>query len=478
MVSNKKILLIDPKSVRHGPPKSIAESDNFINKEYVRRINEEVDKRCPSNNGGAMSSKYVSNYGLLMLGSLLKQDYENVTYINGDYFGSSEEYLKYLASIISEYDLVSLTSTTPQFNEVRKIAMLLKQIKPDIKIILGGPHSRFYIEREVDDCFDTVAIGHGIDKSKESVDKLLRGEEVPKKTITNYYFDVPKDFSLIPKDFLKDTMLYSYINFGCPNDCKYCVEHKFVDKICFNNLDDKFSEIKELATKHGVTFIHLADSDFLMHRKTVVEYIKFVKREKLNFTFSVNTSPAILIKYINDPILKELVDIGMVEILIGAEHFSKKVLDNLAKYYDIEKFIEALNYAKHVANIPIISLYTLVGLPGEYDEDIRINIDTIKRLKENNLFDFTFPKFFVPYPDSDIYLHPDKYDVTIKNENWEEYQRWQLPRPIAINGMDDQKYVDEILEINSISMEEKKNENDCIASLCKKRKQNPNGSGE
>ena len=90
-------------------------------------------------------------------------------------------------------------------------------------------------------------------------------------------------------------------------------------------------------------------------------------------------------------------------------------------------------------------------------------------LKENGLFDFTFPKFFVPYPDSEIYLHPEKYDVTIKNENWEEYQRWQLPRPIAINGMDDQKYVDEILEINSITMEEKKNENDCIASLCKKR---------
>lgn len=469
MVSNKKILLIDPKSVRHGPPSSIAETDSFINQEYVRRINEEVDKRCPSNNGGALSSKYVTNYGLLMLGTLLKQDYENIKYINGDYFGSNEEYIKYLTSIINEYDLVSITSTTPQFNDVRKIAMLLKQIKPDLKIILGGPHSRYYIEREVDDCFDTIAIGHGLDKSKESIDKLLNGEEVPKKTITNYYYDAEKDFSLIPPDLLKDTMLYSYINFGCPNDCKYCVEHKFVDKICFNNLDDKFSEIKRLSEEFGVKFIHIADSDFLMHRKTAEEFIKFVKREKLNFCFSVNTSPAVLIRYINDPILKELADIGMVEILIGAEHFSKKVLDNLAKYYDIDKFMEALSFAKKEANIPVISLYTLVGLPLEYDEDIRINIETIKKLKENNLFDFTFPKFFVPYPDSDIYLHPEKYDVTIKNENWEEYQRWQLPRPISIHGMEDQKYVDEILAIYGISMEEKKNENDCVTSLCKKR---------
>lgn len=80
-----------------------------------------------------------------------------------------------------------------------------------------------------------------------------------------------------------------------------------------------------------------------------------------------------------------------------------------------------------------------------------------------------FQSFFVLYPDSDIYLHPEKYDVTIKNENWNEYQRWQLPRPIIINGMTDQQYMNEIIEINKISMEEYKNENNSSRSLCKKR---------
>lgn len=464
----KKILLIDPTSVHHGPPDNIKQTDDFINKQYVNKVNEVVDERCPDNKGRALHSKYITNYGLLMLSTLLKEDYE-ISYINGDYFHSSDDYVDYLMKEAIKYDLVSITSTTPQFNEVKKIAKLLKKIKPSIKIVLGGPHSRYYLTHDVEEYFDCVFIGYGIDKSKENIDKILKNIPVDKKIITNYYFDVDKDFSVIPNDKIKDTMLYSYINFGCPNDCKYCVEHKFVDKMAFNCQNKKFNEIKDLVCNYHVKFVHIADSDFLMHRPTIEKFIEFVKREKLNFCFSVNTSPMLLNKYNGDPILKELKEIGLVELLIGAEHFSKKVLYNLAKRYNVDEFRKALFYAKHEAKIPIISLYTLVGLPGEYHEEINENISIIMDLKENDVFDFTFPKFFVPYPDSDIYLHPDKYDVKIKNEDWDEYQRWQLPRPIIINGMSDDDYVNEIIAINRITMGDEKIENNSITSLCKKR---------
>ena len=40
---------------------------------------------------------------------------------------------------------------------------------------------------------------------------------------------------------------------------------------------------------------------------------------------------------------------------------------------------------------------------------------------------------------------------------------WQLPRPIIINGMSDEKY------INEITLKGDNYEDNCIASLCKKR---------
>lgn len=470
MRNDKRILLVDPTSIHHGPPDSILDSDNFINEKYVNKINEIVDSRYRDNKSKALHSKYISNYGLLMLSTLLKKDYINIDYINGDYFDSTNNYINKIAQIINKYDLVALTSTTPQFCEISAIARVIKTINPNVKVILGGPHSRYYLTHNVEDYFDCVIIGYGIDKSKEVIDKLLNGEKVRKKIVTDYYYDVKKDFSIIPKDKINDTMLYSYINFGCPNDCKYCVEHKFVDKIAFNCTTQKFNEIKELVKEYGVRFLHIADSDFLLHRATVDKFIDFIEREKLNFCFSVNTSPIVFNKYKNDDALTKLVDVGLVEILIGAEHFSPKVLKSMSKVYNVNEFIEMLDYGKNVAKIPIISLYTLVGFPGEYEEDIKINLETIKKIKKLKLFDFTFPKFFVPYPDSDIYLYPEKYDVIIKNENWDEYQRWQLPRPIEINGMSDQQYVDEIIEINNMCIEEDQNENNCGPSLCKKRK--------
>ena len=466
---NVRFLLVDATSIHHGRPQEIEETDSFINEKYVKKINEIVNERVPENQGMALHSKYIVNYGLLMLSTLLKKDYKNIDYTNGDYFNNGIDYFNYLKEIISYYDILVLSSTTPQFIEVKEIAKMSKKINPQIKIIFGGPHSRYYLNHEVEECFDCVSIGYGIDKSKEAIDKLINNKLENKKVITDYYYDVEKDFSLIPSDKIKDTMLYSYINFGCPNDCKYCVEHKFVNKMAYNKLDNKFNEIKQLVNEFGVKFVHIADSDFLIHRKTIISFIDYVKKENLNFCFSINTSPYIVSQYLNDPIITSLKDIGLVEILIGAEHFSKNVLDNLSKKYSIPAFAKSLNYIKNEVKVPVVSLYTLVGLPNEHEKEIEENINIIKEFKNNNLFDFTFPKFFVPYPDTDIYLHPEKYDVTIKNENWNEYQRWQLPRPIIINGMTDQQYMNEIIEINKISMEEYKNENNSSRSLRKKR---------
>lgn len=140
-----------------------------------------------------------------------------------------------------------------------------------------------------------------------------------------------------------------------------------------------------------------------------------------------------------------------MEILIGVEHFSPKVLKILNKKYDMEKLFKALKTLKETIKVPVISLYTLVGLPGEDNEAIRENINVFKKITEKNLYDFSFPKFFIPYPDTDIYLNPEKYNVKILTKDWSEYHRWSLPRPIEIIGMTDQDYLKEIEEISEIS---------------------------
>ena len=44
-------------------------------------------------------------------------------------------------------------------------------------------------------------------------------------------------------------------------------------------------------------------------------------------------------------------------------------------------------------------------------------------------------------------MNPDKYGVVITSDNFDDYHRWRTPRPVQVVDMDDQLYIQEILDI-------------------------------
>lgn len=460
---NKKVLLVDPTSITHMPPKILNQSESERSRKYGMAINRAVSEYLGDDveNINAFSGKFAVNYGLLMLSYLLKQNGVTTELISGDYFKKEEDFFEQLRKISKDYSVACLTSTTPQFAQVKKINDILKEGNPDIKTILGGPHTLYYKTGEKEENINVVHIGYGADESCRVILDWLKGVPVQDGIIkTDYYFDCPKDFDVIPKDQIDNTMLYSYVSFGCPNNCNYCVEHKLVKRVCYNSIDDKLNEIEILVNKYGRKFIHLADSDFLINRNMLEEFLNKLERKNLHCCFSINATPNTLSNPRNYELIKRFVGDGLVEILIGVEHFSDKVLKTLNKNYDLDKLFAALEKIKGDAKLPVMSLYTLVGLPNEDHDAIRENLEVFKKMNERHLYDFSFPKFFVPYPDTEIYLHPEKFNVRILNKDWQEYHRWCLPRVIEIIGMKDEDYVREIEEISKISKEQEVSEYD------------------
>lgn len=449
-----RVLLIDPTSINHMPPKILNKSEKDRSKEYGQAIDIAVSKKLNINKEiiNAFSGKFAVNYGLLMLGYLLKQKNIEAELISGDYFLNETEFLDYLSKQANNYSVIGLTSTTPQFEQVKEINDIMKKSNPKLKSILGGPHTLYYKTGKVEENIDVIHIGHGIDVSANIIEKMLKGENINSKIVkTDYYYDCPKDFELIPKKYINDTMLYSYLSFGCPNNCNYCMEHKLVKKVCFNNIDTKLKEIKLLVNKYNRKFIHLADSDFLLNRVYLKEFLEKLEKANINCCFSINATPNTLSDERNFELIERFVKDGLVEILIGVEHFSPKVLKILNKNYNMEKLFKALKVMKNEIKLPVMSLYTLVGLPGEDYEAINENIEVFEKINKEKLYDFSFPKFFIPYPDTEIYLHPEKFNVKILTKDWSEYHRWSLPRPIEIIGMKDEDYLNEIEEISKIS---------------------------
>lgn len=453
-MKNKKVLLVDPTSILHMPPKILGKSESDRSKAYGEAVNLAVAEKLNEKKEiiNAFSGKFAVNYGLLMIGYLLKQKNIEVELVSGDHFESEDKFFEHLSNIAKNYQVGVLTSTTPQFEQVKKINKILKRNNANLKTILGGPHALNYKTECLEEDIDLVHIGYGADMSANAIEDLLNGKEIKEKIIkTDYYFDCPKDFSLIPKEHIDNTMLYSFLSFGCPNNCNYCVEHKLVKRVCYNNLDAKLDEIELLVNKYDRKFIHLADSDLLINPVFLTEFLDKLEKRNLKCCFSINATPTTLSNERNFELIRRFVDDGLVEILIGVEHFSKKVLKILNKRYDMEKLFKALKVIKEDIKLPVMSLYSLVGFPGEDKEAIQENIEVFRKITHEKLFDFSFPKFFVPYPDTDIYLNPEKYNVKILTKDWSEYHRWSLPRPIEIIGMKDEDYLKEIEEISLIS---------------------------
>ena len=89
-------------------------------------------------------------------------------------------------------------------------------------------------------------------------------------------------------------------------------------------------------------------------------------------------------------------------------------------------------------------------MPGETETTIEENLRWTTSFWETRLFDFSFPKFFVPYPGTEIFEDPDKYGVKILHMDWEKYHRWALPRPIEIDGVQEKTFVKELKDLYNV----------------------------
>lgn len=453
---NNKVLLVTPKSMQYYPPDRIACLDLAVSQKYNDSINNAVCEKLGEcvNTYNAFSGRYCVNIGLLMLGSALKKKIGNgsVSYAFGDYFDTIESFVEAVVEMSAGVSIICFTSTTPQIMQVELIAQKCKERNRRIRTILGGPHTFQFSNTPISPCFDAVIIGSNLTMASEMISSCLSDNTDVFDICSFNYQDYLIDFTAIPEHLLKETMLYTFTSYGCPRLCEYCMEHKICDNVRFLSIPKKIQEIEFIVKQGNTKFVHLADSDFLINLHHAEAFVSALSNAEINACYSINLTPQSIIRGDYRKVIEKFVRLGLVEVLIGVEHTSETVLRGVGKPYDRIRFAEELKYLKRTLGMPIISLYTLVGLPFEGKDQIDENIKVITAWKNDRLFDYTFPKFFVPYPGTDIYQTPEKYGAEITSYNFSEYQRWSLPRPIRIKGMSDDSYISEVEQLYKLML--------------------------
>lgn len=229
----------------------------------------------------------------------------------------------------------------------------------------------------------------GIEKTRNKFEKeyLVKKEKV--ELLTNIY-NTQKVY--LDKDYSNSVSLFCFIPY-CPSRCSYC---SFVSEYCNSEKSKKeipifcenlISEIKKLGEIKKVLGLNTETVYIGGGTPTVLSCEQL---EKLLFTISETFSPkseftveAGRTDTITKKKLNLLKEYGVSRISINPQSFNKKVLDEVNRPYDINKFIEIYEYAKSLSLE--VNMDFIAGLPKDTKEGFISSITKAIDLSPDNI---------------------------------------------------------------------------------------------
>lgn len=249
------------------------------------------------------------------------------------------------------------------------------------------------IRNEILAKFKNVKIIFGtnnIDNFRNLLDKHLKtGERIVEVLEKNEYTD--KTF-----DAIRPFKYKSFVNitYGCNNFCTYCIVPYTRGRETSRTVEDIVDEVKFLV-QDGVKEVMLLGQNVNSYGKTLtprrsftellVELNKIRDLKRIRF---MTPHP----RDITDDFLELYgkLDKLMPQLHLPIQSGSDKVLKDMNRHYDTEKYMYIVDKVKKIR--PDISLSTdiIVGYPTETEEDFEKTLDIVKKVRYDSAFTFIF----------------------------------------------------------------------------------------
>ena len=249
------------------------------------------------------------------------------------------------------------------------------------------------IRNEIISKFKNVKIIFGtnnIDNFRSLLERhLSTGERIVEVLEKNEYTD--KTF-----DAIRPFKYKSFVNitYGCNNFCTYCIVPYTRGRETSRTVEDIVDEVKFLV-QDGVKEIMLLGQNVNSFGKTLtprrsftellVELNKIRDLKRIRF---MTPHP----RDITDDFLELYgkLDKLMPQLHLPIQSGSDKVLKDMNRHYDIEKYMYIVDKVKQTR--PDISLSTdiIVGYPTETEEDFEKTLDIVKKVRYDSAFTFIF----------------------------------------------------------------------------------------
>lgn len=377
--------------------------------------------------------------GMCYIASYLKK------YMNFDSIGIVEKERNLLEKI-KKYKpkIVGISSVTMEFNRTIELANSIKN-ELDVPVILGGPHITL-APQTMPKSVDIAVIGEGEETMLELMKMYQNYGEFLKRGLRKIdgvaFWDNNKiiftkrrklvepldkipfpardllkmeEYYLKPRKTISSTKVgrgtSMFTSRGCPFNCVFCASTKIWERrIRQHSARYVVDEINEIIDKYDVGGICIYDDFFVASKKRLEEIVRLIKKEKIDIDFRITTRA----DFVDEKACKLLAEMNCVEVSIGFESGSDKVLSYLKK--DTITVKQNEKAAKLLKKYGIdVHGFIMIGSPFETKEDM---MKTLKFI-ENNALDFISLSVTTPFPGTELWEYAKEKGL-IKEDSWDK----------------------------------------------------------
>ena len=351
-------------------------------------------------------------------------------------------------AMANDFALLVLFTSTPGFQVDVKIAEMMKDSNPKLKVAFVGPPVTedpegtlrastaidFIVRREFDYQIVDYAKGKPLEEIPgasyrvngrfehnpegpviEDLDALPWATKVYKRDLNFRRYNVP---------FLLNPFLALYTSRGCPALCTFCLwpQTHSGHRWRLRSADDVANEVRwALGNFPGLKEIFFDDDTFNYQKARTIELTK--KLKPLHFTWSCTSR--VTTDY---ETLKAMKEAGCRLLIVGYESGDPQILKNIKKGATVDM---ALRFTDNCKKLGLaVHGDFIVGLPGETRESIRRTIDFAKRLDVDTIQ----VSIAHPYPGTEFYDYV-KQNNLITIDSMTDEAGHQLPN-ITYPGLD------------------------------------------
>jgi hopanoid biosynthesis associated radical SAM protein HpnJ len=346
-----------------------------------------------------------------------------------------------------DFELLVLYTSTPGFHVDLRMAEMMKDVNPKLKVAFVGPPVTvepddalknraidFIVRREFDYQIADYAKGKPLEELPgvsfrknggvvhnpesaviENLDELPWVSKVYKRDLDVTRYNVP---------FLLNPFISFYTTRGCPAMCTFCLwpQTHSGHRWRLRSSDDVANEVRyALEAFPQIKEIFFDDDTFNYQKARTIELCK--KLKPLNFTWSCTSR--VTTDY---ETLKAMKDSGCRLLIVGYESGDQQILKNIKKGATIDMA------ERFTANCKKLGLVIhgdfIIGLPGETRQTIRKTIDFAKRLDTETIQ----VSIAHAYPGTELYEY-GKQNNLITIESMTDDVGHQLPN-ITYPGLD------------------------------------------